>query len=63
MMSLITPEIILERFEISRAAPSIAPILVFEYPSSVFKKTGSNENTIHVDEVHKNPQKACKLLF
>jgi|TARA_B100001758_G_C18213765_1_gene506522 hypothetical protein len=57
--SLITPDIIRDRFDISSAAPSIAPIRVFEYPSSVFRKTGSRENTIHVDDVQRNPQNAC----
>ena len=58
MMSLITPEIIRDKFDMSNAAPSIAPILVFEYPSSVFRNTGRSEKTIQVDDVHRKPQNA-----
>ena len=40
MMSLMMPEPTRERLEMSSDAPSMAPIRVLEYPSSVLRKTG-----------------------
>jgi hypothetical protein len=53
-----TPEITRERLAMSTAEPSMAPMRVLEYPSSVFRNTGRRENTMQVEDVQRNPQNA-----
>mmetsp|Transcript_4536 Transcript_4536/g.19329 ORF Transcript_4536/g.19329 Transcript_4536/m.19329 type:complete len:286 (+) Transcript_4536:2509-3366(+) len=58
MTSDSTPEMTRLRLESNKLAPSMAPMRVLLYPSSVFKNTGNSENTMHVLLVHRNPQNA-----
>ena len=53
-----TPLKTLLKFDTTSAKPSTAPIRVLLNPSSECKNTGSNEKTMHVELVHKNPQVA-----
>ena len=58
MTSLRTPEMTRLRLLSRSDAPSMAPMRVLLYPSSVLRNTGSRENTMHVEDVHRNPQNA-----
>ncbi len=53
-----TPENTLLKLDTKSAKPSMAPMRVLLKPNSVCKNTGSKENTMHVDEVHRNPHVA-----